>query len=93
MLDSNTYKGSTRDHLKRITCNGKTINGLKRVDWGWYGADTCWSAILILCNEYGPKTAIQYYKRFAREVLATYPEEGFVLTSGVINFYIKKFDK
>jgi hypothetical protein len=47
----------------------------------------------ILRLEYGPKTALTHFVKFARYYLAAYPEEGFTLTSGQIAFIINQLEK
>jgi hypothetical protein len=92
MAASNTYRGSIRDGTKYLTLNGIEEEYL-RPCWGWYGHATETTAMRILRIEYGPKTALHHYVRFSREYLATYPEEGFTLTSGQIAFIINQLEK
>ena len=68
---SNTYKFSTRDEFKHITCNGVDLRPWPMdFQWGWYGTATNYTDWIILEKEYGPKTADQYYEKFSRHYLA-----------------------
>ena len=88
---SNTYKASKRDGVKYVTCNGFDIGTAPLLNWGWYGGGCVFTAMTILEREFGPKTAAHYCCGLAR-VLATYPEEGFILTSGMIDFILRQLD-
>jgi hypothetical protein len=63
------------------------------LNWGWYGLGTTATAYVVLMEEYGPKTAEKYCQRFGREFLANITTDNFVLTSGAIDFIIKKLGK
>ena len=89
---SNIYKGSTRDNIKFLTCNGVELN-CSYPDWGWYGSRTFRTAMAILEHEYGPNTAVTYANRFARNYLANMAEDGFIVTSGQIAYFIDNEDK
>ena len=89
---SNTYKGSIRDNIKYVTCNGVEIDCIYP-EWGWYGSRTFRTAFKILEHEYGPNTAVQYASRFARDYLANMAEDGFSITSGQIDLFVKIADK
>ena len=95
MPDSNTYKFSTRDNVKWITKNGESLLLLPNAtfDWGWYGRDVKWTAFIILCEEYGPKTACQYFDRFARDYLSEMGCDSFLWTSGNIAVMLGEMEK
>ena len=92
-MDSNTYRFSTRDGVKYLTCNGFEIKHTVPVDWGWHGNNTWWTAWKVLQTECGVKTANQYSTRLAREYLAEITADEFVWTSGVIAFMINQMEK
>lgn len=89
-----TYKGSVRDGIKYLTLDGQTPNSRPFFgwDWGWYGGATLATALWILRKEYGMNTADKYGEKLARQYLATCPEEGFVLTSEQLAYYIKTYE-
>jgi hypothetical protein len=46
----------------------------------------------ILQREYGPKTADRHCNRFAEVVLKQFPYEGFTLTSGQVDYYLRNIE-
>jgi len=88
----NTYKGSIRDGVKYLTCNGKLLDTYLEAGWGWYGLRTQYTAAKILQNEYGPKVSNNYFCEFARQWLATCPEEGFTIGSEYLAYVVKEIE-
>lgn len=61
-------------------------------EWGYGGSGPSQLALAILLELYDQKTAQKYYQAFKREFIATAPFEGFIITSDVIDSWIKEQD-
>jgi len=87
----NTYKFSTRDNYRYLTCNNELISQPWQPNWGFYGFFVLDTAYKVLLNEYGPATAERNQVALYR-FLVGIEADDFILTSGEIEHIISQKD-